>query len=382
MARLEAKRVRYAAEGRWLDVLERLAPELAPAIDRLGRHVPCPVHGGRDGFRLFRDAPWTGGGICNTCGVRHDGFALLQWLLGWSFPETLRQVAREVGLEDEEEPHGERTRRKGRMPPRRPRRAEDARKRERVRAQLGQAWKQSVSLDRPEAAPVASYLVARGLDLRWPIEDLRAHPALAYWEPDERRGARPAGEWPALLAMVRDGGGRPVTLHRTYVSGDGDEKAPVPEPRKLMPYDTDHGLPGGAIRLAGADVVMGVAEGVETALAAMQATGMPVWAAVSSSMMPSLEVPDGVEMVCVWADLDRRGVGQDAARALERRLRERKVHVWTLVPSGDDVPGEDNVDWLDMLQHRGPDAFRVPAPAHKRMRRELNAYRRRRARVA
>ena len=72
---LEAETIRNRARGSWLGILGSLAPELEPALQRLGRHVPCPIHGGRDGFRLFRDAPDTGGGICNTCGAFPDGFA-------------------------------------------------------------------------------------------------------------------------------------------------------------------------------------------------------------------------------------------------------------------------------------------------------------------
>jgi len=77
---IEAREVRELAAGRWLDLLGALAPELTPALDRVGRHVPCPVHGGADGFRLFRDVKQTGGGICNTCGTFPDGFALLAHL--------------------------------------------------------------------------------------------------------------------------------------------------------------------------------------------------------------------------------------------------------------------------------------------------------------
>ena len=66
-------KIRDLAHGQWLFILERLCPELGPAIARLGRHVPCPVHGGKDGFRLFKDAQQTGGGICNSCGAKADG---------------------------------------------------------------------------------------------------------------------------------------------------------------------------------------------------------------------------------------------------------------------------------------------------------------------
>lgn len=52
--KLNAQEVRNRI-GNWDAVLAGLAPELAAALSRKGRHVPCPVHGGRDGFRLFRD---------------------------------------------------------------------------------------------------------------------------------------------------------------------------------------------------------------------------------------------------------------------------------------------------------------------------------------
>ena len=76
---IEARGVRERAAGRWIDMLAALAPALVPALSRPGRHVPCPVHGGTRGFRLFRDVDDTGGGVCNTCGTFPDGFALLMW---------------------------------------------------------------------------------------------------------------------------------------------------------------------------------------------------------------------------------------------------------------------------------------------------------------
>ena len=51
----QAADVRNAARGRWGEVLLRLAPSLRDAIARPGRHVPCPVHGGTNGFRMYRD---------------------------------------------------------------------------------------------------------------------------------------------------------------------------------------------------------------------------------------------------------------------------------------------------------------------------------------
>ena len=95
--KLESAPVRAAARGRWLMLLLALAPELDEALAKPGRHVSCPVHGGRDGFRLFKDVDTSGGGICNTCGASPDGFSLLQWLKGWNFPQALVAVGAALG---------------------------------------------------------------------------------------------------------------------------------------------------------------------------------------------------------------------------------------------------------------------------------------------
>ena len=92
----QASRVKDDARGRWQRVLSDLAPALQDAVAKRGKHVPCPVHGGRDGFRVFPDVSETGGGVCNTCGYFADGFSLLMWINGWDFGETIREVAQQL----------------------------------------------------------------------------------------------------------------------------------------------------------------------------------------------------------------------------------------------------------------------------------------------
>src|SRR5471032_2509610 len=64
-----------------------------------GMHVACPVHGGRDGFRLYNDYHDTGGGVCNTCGGFRDGFKLLAWIRNY----TRKDAVRDVGKWDRQE---------------------------------------------------------------------------------------------------------------------------------------------------------------------------------------------------------------------------------------------------------------------------------------
>ena len=50
-----------------------------------------------------------------------------------------------------------------------------------------------------------------------------------------------------------------------------------------------------------------IGEGIETCLAAMQATGQPAWAALSTSGLRSLDLPANVRDVIVLADGDEAG---------------------------------------------------------------------------
>ncbi len=96
--RIDVNTVREAARGHWDAIFSALAPAFKAAMQRPGKHVPCPVYGGKDGFRLFPDYEQSGSCVCNTCGTFRDGFAALEWLHGWGFAETLEKVARVLGL--------------------------------------------------------------------------------------------------------------------------------------------------------------------------------------------------------------------------------------------------------------------------------------------
>jgi hypothetical protein len=154
------------------------------------------------------------------------------------------------------------------------------------------------------------------------------------------------GRFPASVALVTGADGVPVTVHRTYLTADG-RKAPVPEPRKLMEYP-GHRLVGGAIRLTAPGPVLGVAEGIETALAVHLRTGMPVWSAVSASLLARPEPPAGTNLVMVWADRDRSGAGEAAALSLRERLLQRGISVAVHLPPGPIPAGAKGIDWADV----------------------------------
>ena len=102
-----------------------------------------------------------------------------------------------------------------------------------------------------------------------------------------------------MLALVSGADGRPVTMHRTFLTKDG-KKAGLPYPKKFMAYPSDRCLTGGAVRLCQAESVICIAEGIETALAVRQATGMAVWAALSCTLLERFEPPEDTKQVFIW----------------------------------------------------------------------------------
>ncbi len=333
--KLEAATVRDHARGQWIGILGRLAPTLEQALARPGRHVPCPVHGGRDGFRVFRDVDRTGSGICNTCGSLRDGFALLMWANDWGFREALEAVAGDLRLDA----GGTWT-----APKPRPKTApapmpcQDA---DGAEAALRRVWSQTLDPTDPQAVPLQRYLLRRGIDAEPDPRVVRFHPGLGYYDQEGRR----IGTYPAIVARVLDAQGRPVSLHRIYLDREG-RKAPVASPKKMMTPMAP--VLGGAIRLYPAGATLGIAEGIETALVIRQRTEMPVWCGVSATLLERFEPPPGVSLVVVWADLDVSGAGERAALGLRERLLARGIPVAVHVPRGPIPAGTKGLDWADL----------------------------------
>jgi hypothetical protein len=114
-----------------------------------------------------------------------------------------------------------------------------------------------------------------------------------------------------------------------------------------MGYPGDR-LVGGAIRLFPSSPVLGLAEGIETALAVHLRTGMPVWSAVSAGLLARLEPPTGTTLVVVWADRDRSGTGETAALSLRERLLRQGISVAVHMPPGPIPAGAKGIDWADV----------------------------------
>lgn len=171
-------------------------------------------------------------------------------------------------------------------------------------------WQASVSVS---GTLVESYLGSRGLHLP-PPDSIRFHGGLKH----------PSGSvWPAMVALVTRGiDDVPIAIHRTFLACNGIGKAPI-EPAKMMLGPCR----GGAVRLAEAGDDLMVGEGIETCLAAIQATARPAWAALSTAGLRALDLPDGIRDVTVLADGDEPGekAAQDTATRWHRDGRRTRI---------------------------------------------------------
>ena len=100
-------------------------------------------------------------------------------------------------------------------------------------------------------------------------------------------------------------------------------------------------LAGCAIRLFSVTDTVGVAEGIETAIAAMQLTGVPTWATFSSNTLESFIPPVGIRRVVVFGDHDANFTGQAAAFKLAKKLYKNDYLAEVQIP--------DFGDWADQI---------------------------------
>lgn len=156
------------------------------------------------------------------------------------------------------------------------------------------------------------YLASRGLQAP---ADSELRFAAGLWHPD--------GIWPGMLGLVRRGpDGEPVGIHRTYLARDGSGKAPVRRQKAMLGPCT-----GGAVRLRDGDGVLHIAEGIESAMSVACVVEGPIWAALSTSGLRSLNLPPNFADVVVLADGDDPGeaAAMDCARRMAREGRRVRI---------------------------------------------------------
>jgi putative DNA primase/helicase len=296
--------LRDRTRGQWLTILTSIG------IDKkhLKKAAPCPLCGGTDRFQFY-DTNGDGTWFCRGCG-KGSGSDLVMRHLGVEFAEAARRIEEHIGVE------------LAATKPAKP--AADP------RPKLRKMWAES----KPTVAGdvVDIYLRARGVGLDQYPGCLRTASSLRYFDDDA------TSAFPAMLAMVHDITGKPVTIHRTYLAPNGNDKAPVTKPRKIVcKHDKSP-----QIRLTSVAPVMGIAEGIETALAASKLFNIPTWSVLSTYGIETFEPPLDVQRLIIFGDNDANWAGQIAAYALAARL-VGQLAIEVKIP---DRPG----DWNDVLR--------------------------------
>lgn len=289
----EAQSITLALKGRW--------------YGRYGA-ARCPAHDDRDPSLTLADAP--------------DGRLLAHCKAGCGFTDVL-DALRGLGVIEGT----------GEAPRTDPaeiaaRHAAQRRENEKRARQALACWNEAVPI---RGTLAEAYLRHRAISCDLP-DTLRFHPAC--WHPSAKR-------LPAMVALVE--GGARLAVHRTYLRHDGAGKADA-APNKAMLG----GCAGGAVRLAEGDGPLVVAEGIETALSL--ACGLlrgpaTIWAALSTSGMTGLCLPDGPRgRLTVATDGDAPG------KAAGHALAERADALgWTVSI----LPAPEEHDFNDILRLKG-----------------------------
>ncbi len=254
----------------------------------------CPFHREKSGSFSVNDAK--GFYHCFGCGAHGD---ILDWWMrveGISFEEATARLRRKSGAASTpRERDGKSSSRD----------LETARK----QADALSIWRAA----RPIAGTIAETYLRQARRIGVALPDcLRFHPRLAV-------GPRELGDAPAMVAAVTDLAGELVAVQRTFLLPDGSGKAAIERPKRAL---GPVGL--GAVRLAPAAAIVGVAEGIETGLSAMELFCVPVWCALGSNLA-RIELPAFVRNVAIFAD--RGEAGERAAAVAARAFHEQRRKV-------------------------------------------------------
>jgi hypothetical protein len=305
-----------ATRDAWVDCARAVRTEtvlvergLLGKLKRHGRDKfvgPCPVCGGDDRFAV--NLRKGNGGVfhCRGCGAKGgDGIALIRFLNGCEFFVAVEELAGPAPdsadrQTDEDREARERRAREQREQIERKQRERAEREAAELRetvAYCDRLWRETEPL--PGTAGERFFIEHRHL----PISQLYPLDHVLRFHPGKRM----------VVALMTDPiSAEPTGVHRIFLDSDGAKHGD----RKMLGR-------AGIIRISPDDAVeegLGLAEGIEKAVAILLGGWAPVWAAGSAGGIARFPILTGVQALTVFSDLDP--VGTRAAHACAARWRD------------------------------------------------------------
>jgi putative DNA primase/helicase len=332
--------------GGWRSVYSAY-PNLLLAFDKKGQEFPCPKSGnGKTKFSFIKNAKIPDSAFHRDIGALCDGIDIIAWIEGVTKSQAMDIIVRICGgdLSSVTKADIQNTKQvctTGITP-------EDAKQR---LQNIKKIWNNHKPVS---GTLVEQYLRTRGIKgdpSSW--NNLFFHSNLAYKEDDKT----PWSHHPGMIAVVRDINGKPLTLHRTFLANDGLGKAAVSRQKMMMAQPRE--LRGACIRIdepvtTPLGKLIGIAEGIETALSVREATGCPMWVGISDRIMEQVVFPDDVKFVVVWADIEPSGAGLRAANKIKDALEPKGISVMIEAPF---KMNREKADWNDVYKEVGPSGF-------------------------
>lgn len=344
----DVHREAWVGRARDAELLEQ-AIRCGAALKRAGcEHTgPCPWCGGTDRFSINPvKAKWH----CRGHGGGADAIGMVMHIAGLSFLEAVQDITGEPPPSGNLKPlseaeKAERNRQRLESETRQQaRKAQELAYQEDTREAAQGVWDASVPI---KGTLAETYLRSREIALDEYPDMLRFHPSLPY--PGKPK------PYPVLVCRVDDVVGNLTAIWRIFLREDG-RKADVENAKLGLGPSA-----GGAVRLNGLGPHIGIAEGVETALAAWMLTGrkIPIWSGLSTAIS-GVEIPLGVSRVTIFPDGDRpmrrkgheyepaEPAGRKAAQALFARLTEEGIRASI---AAEPSVGKDYCDlWLEQMR--------------------------------